>query len=128
MLTIRAVSSARLGLLRIARDLGSSVRLPGFAGSRAGPAGGIAEVFRRPKREGKGDATMAERKDQPDFMALIERQVLAWSAVSLPNPAAAEMAQQLSSLIRGFEDLRGTLQFEDEPSSFEAALQAAKEQ
>jgi hypothetical protein len=70
---------------------------------------------------------MAERKDQPDFMALIERQVLAWSAVSLPNPAAAEMAQQLSSLIRGFEDLRGTLQFEDEPSSFEAALQAAKE-
>ena len=57
----------------------------------------------------------------------IERQVLAWSAVAVPNEAASAMAAQLAALIDGFEALRGTLAFEDEPSSFEAALQATKE-
>ena len=64
---------------------------------------------------------MADLKDG------IETQVLAWSGVAPPNAAARVMAAQLESLIRGFEQLRGTLQFEDEPSSFEAALLATKE-
>lgn len=37
------------------------------------------------------------------------------------------MAAELATTIRGFEALRGTLAFEDEPSSFEAALQETKE-
>ncbi len=64
----------------------------------------------------------------PDPLAdQIEKQVLTWSAVALPNEAAGAMAAQLASVIEGFEALRGTLVFEDEPSSFEAALQATKE-
>jgi hypothetical protein len=37
------------------------------------------------------------------------------------------MAAELLATIRAFQALRGTLVFEDEPSSFEAALQATKE-
>ncbi len=50
-----------------------------------------------------------------------------WSGVTPPNAAAREIAAQLDAVIKGFEALRGTMQFEDEPSSFEAALQATKE-
>ncbi len=57
----------------------------------------------------------------------LEEQIQTWSAVEVPNEAAGVLVAQLESLIRGFEALRGTLQFEDEPSSFEAALQATKE-
>lgn len=57
----------------------------------------------------------------------LETQVLTWSGVKPPNEPARAMAAQIDSLIRGFEALRGTMQFEDEPSSFEAALQATKE-
>ena len=65
--------------------------------------------------------------DKSELQVRIEAQVKAWSDVALPNEAAAEMARQLASVMRGFEALRGTMAFEDEPSSFEAALQAAKE-
>jgi hypothetical protein len=37
------------------------------------------------------------------------------------------MAADLISTIRAFEALRGTLAFEDEPASFEAALHDTKE-
>jgi hypothetical protein len=37
------------------------------------------------------------------------------------------MAADLINTIKGFEALRGTLVFEDEPSSFEAALLESKE-
>ena len=37
------------------------------------------------------------------------------------------MAAELTSVIRAFEAQRHRLRFEDEPSSFEAALQATKE-
>jgi len=40
---------------------------------------------------------------------------------------AQRLAAELADTIKAFEALRGTLVFEDEPSSFEAALQAAKE-
>lgn len=75
----------------------------------------------------KEKLAVPDRKDQSSVKEQIERQVQAWSGVSLPNAAAAEMAEQLASVMRGFEELRGSLQFEDEPSSFEAALQATKE-
>ncbi|MDX2156503.1 MAG: hypothetical protein SFW09_08325 [Hyphomicrobiaceae bacterium] len=57
----------------------------------------------------------------------LETQVQGWSGVALPNEAARVLAAQLETVIRGFVALRGTLQFEDEPASFEAALQATKE-
>jgi hypothetical protein len=50
-----------------------------------------------------------------------------WSGVKPPNAAAVEMAGAFEGVIAGFEALRGQLRFEDEPSSFEAALQATKE-
>ena len=40
---------------------------------------------------------------------------------------AQRLAAELADTIAAFEALRGTLVFEDEPSSFEAALQATKE-
>ncbi|MEJ1161294.1 hypothetical protein [Prosthecomicrobium sp. N25] len=50
-----------------------------------------------------------------------------WSGVTPPNAAAVEMTKAFEAVIAGFEALRGTLAFEEEPSSFEAALQATKE-
>lgn len=50
-----------------------------------------------------------------------------WSGVTLPNAAANEMAAGLEAILKGYEALRGRMEFEDEPSSFEAALQATKE-
>lgn len=50
-----------------------------------------------------------------------------WSGITQPNEAAGVMADALISSIEGFEALRGQLRFEDEPSSFEAALQETKE-
>ena len=57
----------------------------------------------------------------------VEDAAALWSGVVLPNAAAREMAAQLDAVIKGFEALRGVIAFEDEPSSFEAALQATKE-
>jgi hypothetical protein len=58
---------------------------------------------------------------------LIALQAKTWTAIAQPNDAGGEMAAVLASSITGFEALRGALAFEDEPSSFEAALQETKE-
>ncbi len=58
---------------------------------------------------------------------LIAETARTWSGVTPPNEAAKVLAASLEATIRGFEALRGQLPFEDEPSSFEAALQAVKE-
>jgi hypothetical protein len=50
-----------------------------------------------------------------------------WTGISEPNDAAGAMAHMLAFSIEGFAALRGELAFEDEPSSFEAALQETKE-
>ena len=63
----------------------------------------------------------------PSLPSLIEDSVAAWTGITPPNDPARRMAADLASTIAAFEALRGTLKFEDEPSSFEAALQAAKE-
>lgn len=62
-----------------------------------------------------------------DLLPLAENTAAFWSAVVPPNAAALEMTRGLGPVMAGFEALRGTLAFEDEPSSFEAALQATKE-
>ena len=58
---------------------------------------------------------------------LVAEQSQAWSAVSPPNAAAVEMARGLQSVIEAFEKLRGQMRFEEEPSSFDAALAETRE-
>ena len=60
-------------------------------------------------------------------MSTIEDQIATWSGIAPPNDAARRLAADLASTIKAFEALRGQLQFEDEPSSFEAALLETKE-
>lgn len=50
-----------------------------------------------------------------------------WSGVECPNAAGRRSLDDFPALIREFEALRGTLVFEDEPSSFEAALREEAE-
>ncbi len=57
----------------------------------------------------------------------VEVQAVTWTGISEPNDAAGAMADMLAFSIKGFATLRGELAFEDEPSSFEAALQETKE-
>lgn len=57
----------------------------------------------------------------------IESSVAQWSGITPPNDPARRIAADLALTIAAFEALRGDLRFEDEPSSFEAALLAAKE-
>jgi len=63
----------------------------------------------------------------PELATLIQEAVRRWSGVACPNEAAAAGLADHVAIIAEFEALRGTLVFEDEPSSFEAALQAEKE-
>jgi hypothetical protein len=59
----------------------------------------------------------------PEMIAAIRL----WSGVDVPNAAGARALEDFPALIAEFEALRGTLVFEDEPSSFEAALRAEQE-
>ena len=58
---------------------------------------------------------------------VVEDEAALWSGVAVPNAVAREMTARIDDVIKGFEALRGAMAFEDEPSSFEAALQATKE-
>jgi hypothetical protein len=62
-----------------------------------------------------------------EFLAGTEATIARWHAIEAPNDPAKRLAAELSETIAAFEALRGTLVFEDEPASFEAALQATKE-
>jgi hypothetical protein len=57
----------------------------------------------------------------------VEEQAKLWSGIAPPNAASEEFARGLAEIASGFERLRGQMMFEDEPSSFEAALHAIKE-
>ena len=61
------------------------------------------------------------------FETSIEATIARWHGIEPPNDPAKRLAAELAATIEAFEALRGTLAFEDEPSSFEAALQATKE-
>ena len=62
-----------------------------------------------------------------DFLARTEAMIAAWHGVQAPNEAGRRMAADLVDTIRAFEKLRGTMQFEEEPASFELALRQTKE-
>jgi hypothetical protein len=61
------------------------------------------------------------------FQTQVEAIAAVWHGVTAPNDPARRFAEEMRDTIAAFEKLRGTLVFEDEPSSFEAALQATKE-
>ena len=62
-----------------------------------------------------------------DFLKASEAMIAAWHGVQAPNEPGRRLVSDLQKTIAAFEKLRGTLVFEDEPASFEAALQATKE-
>ena len=62
-----------------------------------------------------------------DFLATTEALISTWHGITAPNDAARRLAADLTATVAAFEQVRGTLRFEDEPSSFEAALQECKE-
>jgi hypothetical protein len=62
-----------------------------------------------------------------DIERQVEEQAKVWSGIAPPNAASRDFARGLADAIQGFERARGQLVFEDEPSSFEAALQETKE-
>ena len=62
-----------------------------------------------------------------DFAAEVEATIARWHGIVPPNDPARRMAADLIATIRAFQALRGTLAFEDEPASFEAALHEARE-
>jgi len=61
------------------------------------------------------------------FLPRTEAMIATWHGVNAPNEPGRRLAAELADTIAAFEKLRGTLVFEDEPASFEAALQATKE-
>ena len=63
----------------------------------------------------------------PDFLARTEAYIADWHGIAAPNDPARRLAAELAATIQAFEAQRGRLQFEDEPSSFEAALLACRE-
>jgi hypothetical protein len=61
------------------------------------------------------------------FLTETEATIARWFGIAAPNAPARRLAAELADTIKAFEALRGTIRFEDEPSSFEAALQETKE-
>ena len=64
----------------------------------------------------------------PKIERQVEEQAKLWSGIAPPNAASEEFARGLAEIAKGFERLRGQMAFEEEPSSFEAALDEIKEQ
>jgi hypothetical protein len=62
-----------------------------------------------------------------EFVEASVAAIATWHGIAPPNDVALRMLADLQRTIGEFEALRGTLRFEDEPASFEAALlEAAK--
>jgi hypothetical protein len=62
------------------------------------------------------------------FVQETQARIRRWSGVECPNAAAVHGLSDFPPLLSELEALRHTMVFEDEPSSFDAALQAEKEQ
>ena len=61
------------------------------------------------------------------FETSLESTIARWHGIRPPNEPGKRLAAELADTIAAYEALRGTLVFEDEPASFEAALHEAKE-
>jgi hypothetical protein len=62
-----------------------------------------------------------------DFLKQTETAIETWHGITAPNDPAKWFAADLANTIAAFEKLRDGMRFEDEPSSFEAALRETKE-
>jgi hypothetical protein len=63
-----------------------------------------------------------------DFLSRTEAMIAAWHGIAAPNEPARRMAADLANTIAAFAAVRDLPRFEDEPSSFEAALLDTMEQ
>jgi hypothetical protein len=61
-----------------------------------------------------------------EFVEQTEAAIKTWQAITPPNRAAHRFIADLAGAIGAFEALREQMAFEDEPSSFEAALRETK--
>ena len=64
---------------------------------------------------------------EPDLVVPTMEAIRRWAGVEVPNAAARQGLADMPALIAEFEAVRAAMVFEDEPSSFEAALAALKE-
>jgi hypothetical protein len=71
------------------------------------------------RQNGGGSAGSSIMTDDP---TPTEAAIMRWQGIAVPNAAGRRMAADLDHIIAQFETQRGTLRFEDEPSSFEQAL------
>jgi hypothetical protein len=62
-----------------------------------------------------------------EFLAATEAMIATWHGIAAPNEPARRLAADLENTIRAFEAVREGMRFEDEPASFETALQATRE-
>ena len=63
----------------------------------------------------------------PEPADTLKQYIHDWSGIECPNEAAARALSDFQGLLEELVMLHATLVFEDEPSSFEAALRAEKE-
>jgi hypothetical protein len=89
------------------------MRLATFSGDR---------VARRRSRKGRTMPT------EPELVVPTIEAIRRWSGVAVPNAAARHGLADHAALIAELEALRARMVFEDEPSSFEAALRDCREQ
>jgi hypothetical protein len=64
---------------------------------------------------------------EPDLVVPTMEAIRRWAGVSVPNAAAREGLKDMQGLIAEVEKARAAMAFEDEPSSFEAALLELRE-
>jgi hypothetical protein len=86
----------------------------------------LKSCLRRAECPGVGGAVGGGAMSK-DIERQVEEQAKVWSGIAPPNAASLDFARGLAEAMQGFERARGQLVFEDEPSSFEAALQETKE-
>ncbi len=64
---------------------------------------------------------------EPELVVPTMEAIRRWSGVECPNAAARHGLADMVGLIAELEKLRGTMVFEDEPSSFELAMRDCME-
>ena len=64
---------------------------------------------------------------EPDLVVPTMEAIRRWAGVTVPNAAARQGLADMAALIAEVEKVRGQMEFENEPSGFEAALVDLKE-
>ncbi|WP_051407985.1 hypothetical protein [Mesorhizobium sp. L48C026A00] len=67
-------------------------------------------------------------EETSEFLDRVELWIAIWHGISAPTENSRRAAARLEKKIHEIESMRGTLRFEDEPASFNAALVEAKGQ